>query len=170
VRLFFALGPPAAAVTALADWAAQAQLLAGGRLTRPESIHLTLEFLGEVAEERIADAVRAARSVRGTRHTLRIERAHVWAHNRIAWVGPENTPALLASLHQMLRKQLLGEGFQLEARPFAAHVTLLRNAREVRLPPLPALDWPVDEFTLVRSRLSAGSSRYEIVARFALPD
>jgi RNA 2',3'-cyclic 3'-phosphodiesterase len=168
VRLFFALWPPDTSVSALAAWAEHAQLLTGGRLTRPESIHLTLAFLGEVAEERVGDAIRAARSVRGARHLLPIERAKVWPHNHIVWVGPESTPPALESLHQMLCEQLLGEGFHLEARPFAAHVTLIRNARKTALPPLPALHWPVDEFTLVRSRLSQKGSSYEVVARFAL--
>ena len=168
MRLFFALWPPPATVAALARWAAQAQLLTGGRLTRPESIHLTLAFLGEVAEERVGDVIRAARNVRGARHKLPIERAKIWGHNRIVWIGPESTPAALESLHEVLREQLLGEGFQIEARAFAAHVTLIRNACKTSLPLLPALDWPVDEFTLVRSRLSRKGSTYEVAARFAL--
>jgi 2'-5' RNA ligase len=169
VRLFFALWPPAATVAALAEWAARAQILTGGRVTRAESIHLTLAFLGEAAEERVADAVRAARSVRGVRHRLPIERAKIWAHNRIAWVGPAKTPLALDSLAGSLREHLPAEGFVIEARPFAAHVTLVRKTgKAARLPPLPALDWPVDEFTLVRSRLSPKGSSYEIIARFGL--
>ena len=171
MRLFFALWPPTATCSALAGWAAQAHLLTGGRLTRTDSIHLTLAFLGEVAEERVEDAIRAARSVRGAHHSLPIERAKVWAHNNIAWVGPEQTPSALDSLAESLRMQLAAGGFTIEERPFVAHITLIRKARTVsRLPPLPALDWPVDEFTLVRSRLSPRGSSYEIVARFGLGD
>jgi 2'-5' RNA ligase len=171
VRLFFALWPPQATVAALAAWAKEAQILSGGRLTRPESIHLTLAFLGEVAEARVEDAIRAARSVRGARHALPIERAKVWAHNRVGWVGPERTPLALTDLTDSLRERLLAEGFAIESRPFAAHVTLLRNAgKSSRLPLLPAVDWPVDEFTLVRSRLSQKGSSYEILGRFSLRD
>ena len=168
MRLFFALWPPQATVAALAAWAAKAQLLTGGRVTRPESIHLTLAFLGDVAEERAEDAIRAARSVRGTRHALPIERAKVWTHNRVGWVGPERTPPPLVHLTDSLRENLLAGGFAIEDRPFAAHVTLLRKATASRLPPLPAVEWPVDEFTLVRSRLSQKGSSYEILARFGL--
>jgi 2'-5' RNA ligase len=169
VRLFFALWPPAATVAALAAWAAQAQRAAGGRLTRPESIHLTLAFLGEVADDRVGDAVTAARSVRGERHTLAIECAKVWAHNNIAWVGPERTPAALESLVRGLHESLRARGFMLEARPFAAHITLIRKARKAsRLPALAVLEWPVDEFTLVRSSLSPKGSSYEIIGRFPL--
>jgi RNA 2',3'-cyclic 3'-phosphodiesterase len=169
VRLFFALWPPAATVAALAAWTAQVQKATGGRVTRPESIHLTLAFLGEVADDRVGDAVKAARSVRGERHKLPIECAKVWAHNNIAWVGPERTPPALESLVRSLHESLRTHGFTIESRPFAAHITLIRKARKAaRLPGLPALEWPVDEFTLVRSRLSPKGSGYEIMGRFPL--
>ena len=169
MRLFFALWPPAATALALARWAAQAQLLTGGRLTRPESIHLTLAFLGEVAEGRVGDAIRAARSVRGPSHTLPIEQAKRWSHNDVLWVGPTEIPRALAALAQSLRTELQKEGFAVEARPFAAHVTLIRKARRaVALAPLPHAAWRVTEFTLVQSMLSRHGARYSIVDRIAL--
>ena len=172
MRLFFALWPPAATVAALAEWAKQAQVLTGGRVTRADSIHLTLAFLGDVAEERVAAAVRAARSVRGVRHRLPIERARIWQHNHIVWVGPEQAPAALDSLAASLRENLQMVGLAIEARPFAAHVTLVRKAtaKAPQLPPLPVLDWPVDEFTLVGSQLSSEGSSYKIIDRFRLDD
>ena len=169
MRLFFALWPPAATVTALAGWAVQAHLLTGGRRTRPESIHLTLAFLGEVAEERVGDAIRAARSVRGAPHALPIAQAKHWSHNDVVWVGPIEIPRALAALAQSLRTELDKEAFAVEARPFAAHVTLIRKARRVAgLPPVPHAAWPVTEFTLVRSMLSRHGSSYGIVDRIAL--
>jgi len=169
VRLFFALWPPAATAAALAGWAAQAQMLTGGRLTRPESIHLTLAFLGEVAEERVGDAIRAAGSVRGARHALPIERAKRWSRNDVVWVGPTEIPGALAALAQSLRIELQTEGFAVEARLFAAHVTLIRKARRAAaLPPLPHAAWPVTEFTLVQSTLSRHGSGYSILDRIAV--
>jgi 2'-5' RNA ligase len=169
VRLFFALWPPAATVAALAKWAAQAQILTGGKVTRAESIHLTLAFLGEVAEERVGDAIRAGRSVRGARHQLPIEQAKHWSRNDVVWVGPTESPPALAALAQLLRTGLEKEGFAVEARPFAAHVTLIRKARPAaRLPPLPRAAWPVSEFTLVHSTLSRHGSSYSIIDRTVL--
>jgi RNA 2',3'-cyclic 3'-phosphodiesterase len=169
VRLFFALWPPAATVAALAVWAGKAQAATGGKPTPPEAIHLTLAFLGEVSENRIPDAMRAARGTRGAPHALPIELAKVWAHNSVVWVGPERTPAALDALARALRAQLQAEGFAIESRPFAAHVTLVRKAhRAPRLPPLPRLEWPVEEFTLVRSQLLPTGSSYEIIDRFGL--
>ena len=169
MRLFFALWPPARAASALHEWASQASRLAGGRVTRAETIHLTLAFLGEVDEEKLPSVVRAGRSTVGTAHSLPIEQARYWKHNRIVWVGPNETPGPLADLAADLKSSLEAERFKLESRAFQAHITLIRKAHEPRaLPPLPPIDWPVDEFVLVRSVLSREGSSYDTIERFAL--
>ncbi len=168
-RLFFAIWPPAATARALQRWAEDAQRETGGRTVSAASIHLTLAFLGETRPERAAAAIGAARRVRAAPHRLPLEEARHWGHNRIVWVGPRETPAVLEALAQALAAELAREGFALERRHFAAHVTLLRKARAPHLlPPLPALQWPVNEFALVRSTLDAAGSRYDVVERFPL--
>jgi len=75
----------------------------------------------------------------------------------------------LQALAGKLAVQLEERKFPVETRPFAAHVTLIRKASGPgELPALPEVDWPVREFVLVRSRLSAGGSRYEVLERFPL--
>lgn len=102
-------------------------------------------------------------------HRLPVTHAEYWPHNRIVWAGPERTPAPMRRLAIGLNKVLSNAGFVLERRAFAAHVTLIRKARAPRmLPPLPNVDWPVDEFVLVRSRLSEAGSHYEMLERFPL--
>lgn len=161
-RYFFAVWPPAATAAALEGWAKKLE----GRVTPAPKIHLTLAFLGPVAPEK---ALEAARSVTARAHVLPIEKAQYWKHNRIVWAGPRETPAAAAALVEALHASLRQAGYTLEARPFAAHVTLLRSAPPPReLPPLPGVEWPVGEFTLVRSAVSSKGSAYEIVQRFAL--
>jgi 2'-5' RNA ligase len=68
---------------------------------------------------------------------------------------------LVIELHSELRKG----GFQLEDRPFAAHVTLLRKAkRPAAFPALPPVQWPVGEFSLVES----AHGRYRVLETFQL--
>jgi len=155
MRLFFASWPPDATAEALARWARAAQRECGGRATRRETIHLTLAFLGE-ADAGQAKAAAGALCLPGC--TFSIEQARYWAHNRIVWVGPRETPPELAALSQALG----------ETRRYAAHVTLLRNARPAALPPIPAVEWPVREFVLVSSTLSAEGPSYEVLGRYAL--
>ena len=168
-RLFFAIWPPAATAAALCEWAGLVQRSAGGRALDAAAIHLTLAFLGDLEPERAAAAIAAARSVRGVPHVLPVEETKHWPRNDIVCVGPRETPPPLEALASSLAAALAGEGFALERRRFAAHVTLLRKVRVApRLPPLPQLEWPVEEFSLVHSTLAAGGSRYEIVERFPL--
>jgi 2'-5' RNA ligase len=169
VRLFFALWPPEKAARALHEWARQAFRQTSGRVTRAGTIHLTLAFLGEIEEPGISAAKDMGRATVGKAHSLPMEQARYWPHNRIVWVGPNETPAPLAALAADLKSLLLGKGFELERRPFEAHVTLIRKARAPRaLPALPPVDWPVEEFVLVRSTLSSEGSCYDVLERFPL--
>jgi 2'-5' RNA ligase len=144
MRLFFALWPPAATAEALSEWARGFD----GRAMAAPKIHLTLAFLGDADPGR---AAAAATTIHGTRHELPLEETGYWRHNRIIWVGPRETPPPLVALVETLHAALRKDGFVLEARPFAAHVTLVRKARPPRFPALPQLAWPVDEFALVQS-------------------
>jgi 2'-5' RNA ligase len=166
VRLFFALWPPAGAARTLAAWAQALQNDCGGRATRESTIHLTLAFLGD-AEPQKASA--AGRAVKGAAFEFPLDAARYWPHNRIVWIGPQRMPDALSDLVQQLHGALAREGFVLEDRPFAAHVTLLRKAaKPTAIPQLPAVSWPVEEFVLVRSRPSSTGSQYEAIERFPL--
>lgn len=165
MRLFFAVWPPPETARALAHWALEAQKRTGGRATVEANIHLTLAFLGEADP---AAALRAASTVDARAHQLPIEKSHYWRENNIVWAGPHETPSELKALHERLAMALYREEFMLERRPFAAHITLIRKARAAPLPPIPAVDWPVREFLLVRSKVSSKGSTYEPVKRFSL--
>jgi 2'-5' RNA ligase len=169
VRLFFAAWPPPRTALGLYRWAENAARDTRGRVTRAEKIHLTLAFLGEIEEAKISAVKDAGRAIVGKAHSLPIEQARYWPHNRIVWVGPNETPPPLAALAADLKSLLIGKAFELEQRAFAAHVTLIRNARApLALPPLPPLDWPVEEFALVCSTLSSEGSSYDVLERFPL--
>lgn len=161
-RYFFAVWPPQRTATALETWASGLE----GRRLPADKLHLTLAFLGAAAPEKAVDA---ARKVRWRAHTLPIEQVRYWKHNRIVWAGPRDTPAELQDLAQALHLELFRAEYILERRPFSAHVTLVRNAPPPRtLPPLPALEWPVSAFTLVRSANSSDGSAYEVLEHFRL--
>lgn len=157
MRLFFAAWPPAGTAEGLARWAREAQRESGGRAVPAQNIHLTLAFLGE-ADPAAASALGA--SVRMAPMRFLVEEARFWAHNRILWAGPHETPPDLAALAHALG----------ERRPFAAHITLVRRARHGRrLPPFAALEWPVGEFSLVSSTLGPAGPSYEVLERYPRP-
>jgi 2'-5' RNA ligase len=166
LRLFFALWPTAATAHALAQWAGEVQRDAGGRATAEETIHLTLAFLGDADRQK---ATSAGRKVRADPFEMKIDSANYWKHNRIVWVGPAQMPPELQALVQELHRSLKQDGFALEDRPFAAHISLIRKANPPKsIPPLPRVEWPAREFLLVRSVPTGRGSRYEAVERFPL--
>ena len=166
MRLFFALWPPPATAQALHEWATIVQHAAGGRVTITQNIHLTLAFLGDADPDK---AIAAARRVRAERHDLPIDSAKYVRRNEMVWVGPARMPTALDALVTQLHASLRTHSFALESRPFAAHITLIRKARQPRsIPSLPAVEWPAEAFILVRSRTSSKGSTYEPIERFPL--
>jgi 2'-5' RNA ligase len=165
--MFFALWPDAEVRRSLLREGAQMHRQLGGKLTRADSVHLTLVFLGDVALERVAALQARAAELRFEPFVLRIEQAGCWRHNSIGWVGPSQTPAELVRLVGSLEQGLADEGFRFDRRPYAAHITLLRKARCAPLEAkVSAFDWPVRDFVLVRSELSGDGSRYTMVDRW----
>jgi len=170
VRCFFALWPPAGAMEALGRQAASLARELGGRRTRNESIHLTLAFLGDVSPAALARLSEVPPDIPVAPFELVVDRLGAWNHNGIGWAAPSAIPGPLIRLERRLSRWLAQEGFELDARTFRPHVTLVRRATgrkaECGFEPV---HWPVTEFVLVRSDRDAAGSVYRIVSRTALP-
>lgn len=168
-RMFFALWPSAAVARSLAGQSRTLESHIGGRVTRTDSIHLTLAFLGDVALDRVEALLALPADVTSAPFELQLDRLGVWPRNGIGWAAPSAAPAALIELQARLANWLGQAGFRVEARAFVPHVTLIRKAtRTVPELAIPPIAWRSDEFVLVRSNLSATGSRYETLGRFAL--
>jgi len=153
------------------------------RWVRPQSMHLTLKFLGEIEERLsagIAEQLAVAASafapfsfeVRGLGCFPSAPRA------RIIWAGIEGRTDTLEALAGAVEVSLKPLGFEPEKRPFSAHVTLGRCRSQVNAEPLRAaieqhrrssfgvVD--VDCLRLMRSRLEPGGAVYSQLARVEL--
>jgi 2'-5' RNA ligase len=164
VRLFFALWPDDDVRAQLAHWSRELQTVCGGgRLTRPENLHLTLAFLGSVGDIRVGEIERAAGEVAPRGISLVLDRPGYWKHNRIAWAGASTVPGQLDSMVAELRDALARSNIGFDAKAFVSHVTLLRDAREPEaMPALEPIKWRLDGFALVQSVTLPRGSRYEI--------
>jgi len=174
VKLFFALLPPPAVAKALAELARSAASQFGGVATRQESIHLTLAFLGEVAEERLPVLIEAAQPVSAASFALMIEVLAYWRHNHLLWAGDAAPSVALARLVEDLQAALSAADFVVDglSRAFTPHVTLIRKLPEEHVPlVLPAMDavsWPCSHFALVCSVGSNSGPVYQTLADFPL--
>lgn len=166
-RLFFALWPDEATRAGLAGWAQAIHRVSGGRMTPASNLHLTLAFLGSVRLEALPTIEGAAAAVAPPVFTLVIDTPGWWRHNRIAWAGARETPEGLRELVDALRHALAGACIPFDPKPFAPHVTLVREARTgAVLPALPPIRWAVRGFALVESQPGPGGSRYTVRARW----
>jgi len=146
-RVFFAVWPDDAVAKTLHALAGEAQKRCQGRVMRRETLHLTLAFLGEVSEARVAEARRVADAVVAAPFDFVLDRLGYWQHSRILWAGGVSPPLT----------------------PFVAHLTLLRAARCGEVPALTApVAWPVAEFALVASKLSSQGASYRTIGRWPL--
>jgi len=166
-RLFFALWPEDAERNALARL--QGSLgLHGARPTHPADLHLTLVFLGALAPERRSCCEAAADQVQAAPFAIPLSRVGLWPRPRILWCGPAVTPPELLTLADGLAEALVPCGVPRETRPYAAHITLARQAR-AELDPRQewSLTWPVTGFVLAASR-PGPPPRYRVMRRWAL--
>jgi 2'-5' RNA ligase len=188
-RLFVALEPPDPVrrrLAALADELRRAAGRAAGevRWVPPENVHLTLQFLGAVPEERVAGieaALRDAAAAAGRPLSLSLHGAGGFPNARrprVLWAGLEGDVAPLAALVAEMGARLAKLGYPPEDRPFSPHLTLGR-ARDGRGAPglagalaaaaqAEGTPWRATELVLFESHLSPKGPRYEALARVGL--
>jgi 2'-5' RNA ligase len=182
MRLFLAAELPDAVRVAVGRWRAQLESdVRGWRWVRPEGIHLTLRFLGEVDEHRDRSARDGWRRVAGTVEPFRVRLGELGCFPergapRVLWAGIDEVEpgGALARLASGLEATARERGWEGEARPFRAHLTLARRAREGhpdRLSPShapPRGEGWVKEVVLFQSRLDRSGARYTALASFPL--
>ena len=149
------------------------------RWTRPEGIHLTLKFLGEISDAQLRQVVEALHGI-GPFEAFPLELKGFGffpqaRRPRVFWVGVE-APPVLAELAERVECAMEKVGFRREQRPFTPHLTLAR----FNIPrPQPALEaavasreaaslgrCEVSEFFLFESKLSPQGAQYRKVSRF----
>jgi RNA 2',3'-cyclic 3'-phosphodiesterase len=173
-RVFFAIWPDHKTQKQLGGLIEQLKLeaLCGGRKTKSQNIHLTLVFLGEVDTHRLTALHHVADEIRdsGARaFDFSIEEIGYWKHNQIIYLAPREVPAELFHLVSRLKNGVSAAGFAVEQRPYAPHLTLMRNARCRAVPELPEpITWQARDWLLVKSEQTSGGSAYAPVGRWSL--
>ncbi|HEY1763749.1 MAG TPA: RNA 2',3'-cyclic phosphodiesterase [Opitutaceae bacterium] len=112
-----------------ADVAALDEPARGVSWTRPEQIHLTLRFLGEVGPEATDGIEERLAGVRVEAFILPVEGVGLFppgAPPRILWVGVGAGHPHLFQLRQRLDDAILAAGVDLDVRRFQPHITVGR--------------------------------------------
>jgi RNA 2',3'-cyclic 3'-phosphodiesterase len=153
------------------------------RWVHPANLHITLWFLGEVADERTADLATTLRERFETpSFELAISGAGLFPASgppRTLWLGLTGGMDPLVSVYGELAARLPALGFQPEKRAYSPHLTVARF-KEVARADAGAIRRAVAQtkaevgachiaaVTLFRSRLSPKGSQYEPLLRVPL--
>lgn len=142
MRTFVAIdldAPLRAALRDLQSRLKRAPLAHLGRWVDPESIHLTLKFLGDVPAARLPEVRQALRRAAGEVAPFEFALAGLGCfpstrQPRVIWVGVEEPSGSLERLQCIVERELGSIGFPREGRAFTPHLTLarLRDQAEVR--------------------------------------
>lgn len=125
-RLFVSIPFPPACQDSMA---ALMEPIDGVRWTRPEQLHLTLRFLGDVLDEQAERMISGLAQVKVEPFILPIEgvgRFPPRGPSKILWVGLGNAHTRLFQLRQKVDDALLAAGWQGDLRSFEPHVTVGR--------------------------------------------
>ena len=163
------------------------------RWVRPESLHITLKFIGEQTPERVEAITERLRRVESGAFEIRCAGYGFFPTARaprVFWIGIQAGPQL-AELAGSIDMAVAELGIPREDRPYSPHLTLARASGrsgspkrqqgdvpnqvfavlEKRLAAMGELDFgtmAAGEFILYQSQLSPGGSKYTKLQRFAL--
>jgi 2'-5' RNA ligase len=166
------------------------------RWAKPESLHVTLKFIGEQPEPMVEDIKRVLGTISASEATVRFRGYGFFptaTAARVFWVGIEAGPEL-ATLAASVDRETTRLGIPKEERAFNPHLTLARGGArrggsgsphwrkgdalnrsfktlQEKLAALPTPEFgtmTAREFFLYQSHLSPKGSRYTKLARFAL--
>jgi RNA 2',3'-cyclic 3'-phosphodiesterase len=174
-RLFFALWPDDALRARIANLASDSVAQSGGRAVPHDNLHVTLSFLGQVPEQRVAAALAAAAAAAASCEPFELafelvfDQLEAWRRAGVLCLTSAAPPAGLTALAAALHQRLTAAGFELEERAFKPHITLARDVRrKVAKQRSGPFFWPVREFVLAQSNMTKTGSEYTVLQRWPL--
>ncbi|HEY5550725.1 MAG TPA: RNA 2',3'-cyclic phosphodiesterase [Opitutaceae bacterium] len=177
-RLFVAIDAPPAVSESLA---ALAQPIRGFKWTHPETLHLTLRFIGDTPSGEVGALAVMLRAIRDVASfVLTIGGVGVFPQRgaaQVVWAGIEVAHPRLHQLRQRVDDAILAAGLAPDMRSFHPHFTLARCAGATPgavhdfVHTHAAFQGPsflVDRFNLFESRLLPGGAEHNVLETFSL--
>jgi RNA 2',3'-cyclic 3'-phosphodiesterase len=177
VRTFVAVFPPPEVRKALFRAARDLPASKAFRLIGQEKLHLTLKFLGNVAEDDLIRVEQALEPLRGRHEPFEVETSDFGAfpsarRARILWAGVGEGSGPLRAVAQSVDDLLEPAGFGRERRPYVPHLTLGRargsgvKLEDTSVSP-PTLRFTVSGVDLVESVPGEGGVSYSVLETYS---
>ncbi len=135
MRAFLAIPLPRRLTEALAE---MGRGVPGLRAQKPETLHLTIRFLGDIEDPEPAASAAAEAAGNHDAFELELKGTGVFPHAgraRVFWVGLGAGEREAGNLARDVERLLRGAGFPAERRPWRGHVTVGRFKRPQRVDP-----------------------------------
>ena len=177
MRTFVAVFPPPEVRQALFRAARGVPASKAFRLIGPEKLHLTLKFLGNVAEDDLIRVEQALEQLRGRLEPFEVSTSGFGAfpserRARILWAGVGEGSGPLRVVAQSVDDLLEPAGFGREHRPYVPHLTLGRargpgvKIEDTSISP-PTLRFSVSGVDLVESVPGEGGVTYSVLETYS---
>jgi RNA 2',3'-cyclic 3'-phosphodiesterase len=157
---------------------------AGGdvKWVRPESLHLTLKFLGDVEEGRIPAVGTKVETAVSSRPAFDVALGGTGAFPNprrpsVLWIGVPQGAEPMAALAGDIESALAGLGFEREKRPFSAHLTIGRvrpagnagrTVERMAEKGFKSDPFKVDSIHLMKSELQRSGAEYTVLRTIKL--
>ena len=153
------------------------------RWVKPENMHVTLKFLGEVEDRELHDVCRAVSGAVAGLSGFSLPCRSVGAFPNVKrpatlWMGLDDPHNELRHLHGRIEESTAAIGFAQEHRPYRGHITLgrIRSRREneplsrmlTGLADRELADLSVNELVVFSSELERGGPVYTAISRIPL--
>lgn len=184
IRIFFAIDLPDESKQLLGRYIGELKKKSkshGIRWTKPENLHITLQFLAEVRTEHLPQLLSSVRTFLQTHNNqLHLNMSHINLYPSqyrprviVLEVLPQEA---LANLAALIGQGIQAANYEIETRPFRGHLTLgrIKHTQGVDLSfltdhPIPELeDISIHEVLLYRSEPQPEGSRYTIIDRISI--
>lgn len=136
------------------------------RVSAVDDLHLTLAFIGELADDVAYELSDAIANFRFMPFTWQLDTLGFFSDAGVVWIGAAAQAAKpLAELAGRVRALLDRVSVTYDRRPLAPHVTLLRGVRNFVSEKVVPIEWHIDSIALYRSSPARQASRYTRVER-----
>ncbi|SDF67014.1 RNA 2',3'-cyclic phosphodiesterase [Sporolituus thermophilus] len=155
--------------------------VSSGRFTAKYNMHLTLQFLGEVPEDKVGDICRRLQQVAKGHSPLRLNLGALGCFGqnnpyRVVWLGLGGDLTALSRLQRAIVLGMKELGFIPENRPYKPHITLARDVcftdgeayRQALRLTAGGSGFAVTSFSLISSAVEEKKRVYRALATFEM--
>ncbi|WP_115719730.1 RNA 2',3'-cyclic phosphodiesterase [Gallaecimonas mangrovi] len=163
MRLFFGLSLTPTQAETVSQWRNQA-FTALKKPVPEANFHLTLAFIGELADSKLPDLIAGAKTAPWSAFSVPITRFGQWPKAGIAYLAPHQAPEPLLQLAAKLQALSKDLGGFVDNRPYQPHLTLARGMHQPTLPSIaiPPFLINAQQFALYHSE----RGHYQVLATF----